>query len=145
MTTSERTPGELRLQHRSRIAAWLGTGIVVGLVTVYAVAVIATAPLGGDSTTNPLVLAGLAVVGVAAVAVGTRWPAVGATAGAVVLLVTVYAVTQRISWTTGTTRWWSPTDAVGYAAVSAYPAIVGAVLVAASVVPGRQRNTAPDL
>lgn len=145
MTTSERTHGGLRLQRPSRIAARLGTGVLVGLVSEYLIAVIATAPLGGDSTTNPLVLAGLAVVGVAAVAVGTRWPAVGATAGAVVLLVTVYAVTQRISWTTGTTQWWSPTDAVGYAAVSAYPALVGAVLVAASVVPGRQRHTTPDL
>ncbi|QKS15438.1 hypothetical protein HUN59_03725 [Curtobacterium sp. Csp2] len=105
MTTSERTSGGLRLQHPQRIAARLGTGVVVGLVTVYAVAVIATAPFGGDSTTNPLVLAGLAVVGAAAVAVGNRRPAVGATAGAVVLLVTVFAVTQRISWTTGTTQW----------------------------------------
>lgn len=61
------------------------------------------------------------------------------------LLVTVFALTQRISWTTGTTQWWSPTDAVGYAAVSAYPAIVGAVLVAASVVRGRQRHTTLDL
>lgn len=140
-TTSETTTR----QHPNRIAARLGTGIGVGLVTVYAVAVVATAPLAGDSATSPLALLGLAAVGAAAVAVGTRWPAVGATAGAAVLLVTVFAVWQRIPWTTGTTRWWYPTDAVGYAAVSAYPALVGAVLVAASVVPGRQRNTAPDL
>ncbi|RDH95290.1 hypothetical protein DEU32_11386 [Curtobacterium sp. AG1037] len=140
-TTSETTTR----QHPNRIAARLGTGVLVGLVTVYAVAVVATAPLAGDSATSPLALVGLAAVGVAAVAVGTRWPAVGATAGAAVLLVTVFAVWQRISWTTGTTRWWYPTDAVGYAAVSACPAIVGAVLVAASVVRGRQRNTTPDL
>ncbi|MDK8172465.1 hypothetical protein QP735_07965 [Curtobacterium citreum] len=145
MTTSERTHGGLRLQRPSRIAARLGTGVLVALVTEYLIAVIATAPLGGGSTTNSLVLAGLAVVGAAAVAVGTRWPAVGATAGTAVLLVPVFAVWQRIPWTTGTTQWWSPTDAVGYSAVSAYPAIVGAALVAASVVPGRQRNTAPDL
>lgn len=145
MATSERTNEGLRLQRPSRIAARLGTGIVVGLGTVYVVAVVATAPFGGASTTNPLVLAGLAVVGVAAVVVGTRWPTVGATAGAVVLLVTVFAVTQRISWTTGTTQWWSPTDAVGYAAVSAYPAVVGAVLLAASVLRARQRDTTPDL
>lgn len=140
-TTSETTTR----QHPNRIAARLDTGVLVGLVTVYVVAVIATAPLGGGSTTSPLALAGLAVVGAAAVAVGTRWPTVGTTAGAVVLLVTVFAVTQRIAWTTGTTQWWSPTDAVGYSAVSACPAIVGAVLVAASVVRGRQRNTTPDL
>ncbi|MGN7192165.1 MULTISPECIES: hypothetical protein [unclassified Curtobacterium] len=144
MTTSEITAGGLRAGHRFRLAARIGTGLVVGVVAVYVVAVIATAPLGGDSTTHPLVLAGLALVGAAAVAVGTRWPTVGVTAGAVVLLVTVFAVVQRVSWTTGTTQWLSPTDALGYAAVSAHPAMVGAVLVSAAVVRGRRRSTSPD-
>lgn len=117
-----------------RSAAQAAVGVAGGLVAYYVVVVIATAPLDGAFTTHPLVLVGLVVAAAGAVTAGSRWPIVGVAAGAVMLLVTVFAVTQRISWTTGTTQWLSPFDAIGYGAVSGYPAMTGAVLIAGAVI-----------
>ncbi|WP_144712702.1 hypothetical protein [Curtobacterium pusillum] len=115
-----------------RTTAALLVGFVTGLVFEFATFLVATLDVPGPFTTHPLVLLLLAVLAALAVGCGWRWPAVGATAGVVALLIVVFAVVQGVTWSTGTTRPFNPFDAVGFGAVSGYPAMIGAALVASS-------------
>lgn len=116
-------------------------GVVTGAIAYYATVIIATARITGPFTMHPVVLLLLAVVAAVAVLIGWRWPAVGVTAGVAMLLIIVFALVQRISWTSGTTQWLDPFDAVGFGTASGYPAMVGAVLVTASTLRVWARHT----
>jgi hypothetical protein len=107
-------------------------GVLTGAIAYYATVIIATAQIAGAFTVHPVVLLLLAVVAAMAVLIGWRWPTAGATAGVAMLLIIVFALVQRISWTSGTTQWLDPLDAIGFGTVSGYPAMVGAVLITAS-------------
>ena len=126
----------------ARIVVSLGLGLVVGVLTYYVTAVAATAQIPGNFTINPLTLAMIAVVGALVVAIGWYWPVVGLTAGIVILAVVAFAVTGRMGWSSTSSDWLSPFNAVAFGAASGYPTIVGAVMVTASALRLRSRRTA---
>lgn len=115
-----------------RIVVSLGLGLVVGALTYYVTAVVATAQIPGNFTINPLTLVMIALVGALVVAIGWYWPVVGLTAGIVILAVVAFAVTSRLAWSANSSDWLSPFNAVAFGAASGYPTIVGGVMVTAS-------------
>ncbi|WP_345763457.1 hypothetical protein [Diaminobutyricibacter sp. McL0608] len=137
-------PAEMSRTRRTfpRIVVSLGLGLVVGVSTYYVTAVAATAQIPGTFTINPLTLAMLAVVGALAVAIGWYWPVVGLTAGIVIIAVVAFAVTGRMGWSSSSSDWLSPFNAVAFGAASGYPTIVGAAMVTASALRLRSRRTA---
>jgi hypothetical protein len=126
----------------ARAVVSLGLGLVVGALTYYVIAVVATAQIPGNFTINPLTLVMIALVGALVVVIGWYWPAVGLTAGIVILAVVAFAVTGRVAWSASSSDWLSPFNALAFGAASGYPTIVGAVMVTASALRLRSRRTA---
>jgi hypothetical protein len=114
------------------IALRVVIGVIVGAVTVYVTAFVATAPIPGNFTINPLTLLMLAIVASIAVVTGWRWPVVGVSAGIVVLLVVGFAVVTHVAWLQAGANWLNPFNAIGFAAVSGYPAMMGAAMLTVS-------------
>lgn len=108
-------------------------GFLVGLLLYYVTAVVATAPFGGGFTLHPWALLLLAGVVAVCTAIAWRWPTSGFSGGFAMLIVIAFALEQRISWSSGTTRWLDPIDAIGFGGASAYPAMAAAALVTVSV------------
>lgn len=108
-------------------------GVDAGVVVIYLVAVASTVRVPEDFTFSPLALALTALVGVGAVAIAWRWPVIGLTAGLVIVLVVVAMVTARFRWSSASSDWLDPMNSIPYAAVSAYPRLVGSVMVTVSV------------
>jgi hypothetical protein len=115
-----------------RIAATIVLGVLAGGVLYYATAVVGTAQIAGGFTTNPVILLGLAVVAALVVAGGWRWPVVGLSAGAMMVVVILFAIVQQVSWSSAS-QTLNPFEAIGYGAVSAYPAMLAAAMITASV------------
>ena len=114
-------------------------GAVVGLLASYLVVVAVTAPiLPGAFVIHPVSLLLTAVITGLAVAVGWRWPVVGLTAGIVVLVLVALALTG-LGWSPS--DWANPFNAVAYGARSAYPTMLGAVMITVSALRLRSRRT----
>ena len=126
----------------ARVAVSVGLGLVVGALAYYVIAVVANAQIPGNFTINPLTLVMIAVVGALVVVIGWYWPAVGLTAGIVILAIVALAVAGRVAWSASSSDWLSPFNAVGFGAASGYPTFVGAVMVTASALRLRSRRTA---
>lgn len=116
----------------SKIAVSLVLGVLTGVVVYYVIAVVATAQVPGNFTVNPLTLVLIALVGALVVAIAWRWPVVGLTAGAVIVLVVAAVVAARIGWSASGSDWLNPFNAVAFGAASGYPALVGAVMASVS-------------
>lgn len=122
-----------------RVAASLVLGAVVGLVAYYLIVVAVTAPiLPGRFVIHPVSLLLAAVVAALAVAVGWRWPVVGLTAGIVVLALVSFSLTG-LGWSPS--DWANPFNALAYGAWSAYPTMLGAVMITVSALRLRSRRT----
>lgn len=114
-----------------RIAVRIVVGLVAGSLLFWATAIVGTAQLPGPFTTNPGVLLTLAVLAALAVVGGWRLPVIGMSAGAVMLVIVLFAMLQQVSWSSAS-QVLNPFEAVGYGAVSAYPAMLAGALIAAS-------------
>ncbi|MFJ3028248.1 hypothetical protein ACIPEQ_05330 [Curtobacterium sp. NPDC087080] len=117
-----------------RIAVRIVVGLVAGSLLFWATAIVGTAQVPGPFTTNPGVLLILAVLAALAVVGGWRLPVIGMSAGAVMLVMLVivlFAMLQQVSWSSAS-QVLNPFEAVGYGAVSAYPAMLAGALIAAS-------------
>lgn len=106
-------------------------GILSGSALYYATAVVGTAQIPGAFVTHPIVLVLLAALAALSVAGGWRWPGVGLVAGGTIALIILFAVAQRIPWTSAS-QWLNPFESVGFGAVSGYPAMIAAILLTAS-------------
>lgn len=135
------TNGSVATRDVRRTVSRVVVGVIGGIVAYYATAVVATAPIVGNFTVHPLLLALLAVVAALALLIGWRWPTVGVTAGIVVFAIIVFALAQRLSWSDGTAQWLDPADTVGFGGASGCPAMVAAVLVTVSVLRLREGRT----
>ncbi len=82
---------------------------------------------------SPLALALTALVGAGAVVIAWRWPIVGLSAGILIVLVVVVMAAMRFSWSSAPSDWLDPLNTIPYGAVTAYPVIVGAVMVMVAV------------
>lgn len=114
-----------------RIAVRIVVGLVAGSLLFWATAIVGTAQLPGPFTTNPGVLLILAVLAALAVVGGWRLPVIGMSTGAVMLVIVLFAMLQQVSWSSAS-QVLNPFEAVGYGAVSAYPAMLAGALIAAS-------------
>ncbi len=114
-----------------RIAVRIVVGLVAGSLLFWATAIVGTAQVPGPFTTNPGVLLILAVLAALAVVGGWRLPVIGMSAGAVMLVIVLFAMLQQVSWSSAS-QVLNPFEAVGYGAVSAYPAMLAGALIAAS-------------
>lgn len=114
-----------------RIAVRIVVGLVAGSLLFWATAIVGTAQVPGPFTTNPGVLPILAVLAALAVVGGWRLPVIGMSAGAVMLVIVLFAMLQQVSWSSAS-QVLNPFEAVGYGAVSAYPAMLAGALIAAS-------------
>ena len=141
MTVVSDSPAELGHARLSvpKIAVSLLLGVLTGVVVYYVIAVVARAQVPGNFTVNPLTLALIALVGALVVAIAWRWPAVGLTAGVVIVLVVAAVVAARIGWSGSGSDWLNPFNAVAFGAASGYPALVGAVMASVSALRLRSR------
>lgn len=122
-----------------RVVGSLVLGVVVGLLASYLLVVAVTAPiLPGAFVIHPVSLLLTAVIAALSIVVGWRWPVVGLTAGIVVLALVAFALTG-LGWSAS--DWANPFNAVAYGAWSAYPTMLGAVLVTVSALRLRSRRT----
>ncbi|MFF9565224.1 hypothetical protein ACF1AJ_17895 [Leifsonia sp. NPDC014704] len=122
-----------------RVVGSLVLGVVVGLLASYLLAVAVTAPiLPGAFVIHPVSLLLTAGIAALSIVVGWRWPVIGLTAGIVVLVLVAFALTG-LGWSRS--DWASPFNAVAYGAWSAYPTMLGAVLVTVSALRLRSRRT----
>lgn len=127
--------------HRRPIARTVSlvlVGLVAGAVLYYVTAVGAALGMSSGFSAKPVSLVLVAAVGVVAVVVGWLWRTVGMVAGVVVLLVVMFAIVERLSWSSSAGDWASPTNAIALGAVSGYPAMLGAVLVTVSALRPRK-------
>ena len=69
---------------------------------------------------------------------GWRWPVVGLTAGIVVLALVSFSLTG-LGWSPS--DWANPFNALAYGAWSAYPTMLGAVMITVSALRLRSRRT----
>lgn len=114
-----------------RVAVRIVVGLVAGSLLFWVTAIVGTAQVPGPFTTNPGVLLILAVLAALAVVGGWRLPVIGMSAGAVMLVIVLFAMLQQVSWSSAS-QVLNPFEAVGYGAVSAYPAMLAGALNAAS-------------
>lgn len=114
-----------------RIAVRIVVGLVAGSLLFWVTAIVGTVQVPGPFTTNPGVLLILAVLAALAVVGGWRLPVIGMSAGAVMLVIVLFAMLQQVSWSSAS-QVLNPFEAVGYGAVSAYPAMLAGALIAAS-------------
>lgn len=114
-----------------RIAVGIVVGLVAGGILFWVTAIVGTAQIPGASTTNPVVLLILAVLAALAVIGGWRLPVVGMSAGVAIVVIVLFAMLQQISWSSAS-QVLNPFEAIGYGAVSAYPAMLAAGLIGAS-------------
>ena len=133
-------PSEMTGTRRVSPVVSLASGVLLGLLAYYVTAVVASAQIPGNFTISPLTLVMIAAVSALAVAGGWRWPVVGLTSGIIVLLVIAWAVGGRMAWSSSSSDWLSPFNAVAFGAASGYPTMVGAVLVTASALSLRPRR-----
>jgi hypothetical protein len=113
-------------------------GVVVGLLAYYLIVVAVTAPIPGNYIIHPLALIMTAIVGSLAVVTGWRWSAIGLTAGVVILLLVAFALTG-LGWSRN--DWLNPFNAIAYGAWSAYPTLLGAVMITVSALRLRARRS----
>ena len=71
--------------------------------------------------------------GSGAVVIAWRWPIVGLSAGTLIVLVVVVMTAMRFRWSSAPSDWLDPLNTIPYGAVTAYPVILGAVMVMVSV------------
>jgi hypothetical protein len=124
----------------SKIAVSVVLGVLTGIAAYYVIAVVANVQIPGNFRVNPLTLALIALVGALVVAVAWRWPVVGLTAGAAIILVVAAVVAGRIAWLAAGAHWLDPFNAVAFGAASGYPVLIGAVMATVSGLRLRSRR-----
>lgn len=134
-----RVPGRVSGVRRGlRQVVALPLGVVVGLLAYYLIVIAVTAPIPGNYIIHPLALIMTAIVGSLAAMVGWRWPAIGLTAGIVILVLVAFALTG-LGWSRD--DWLNPFNAIAYGGWSGYPALLGAVMITVSALRLRARRT----
>lgn len=117
----------------SKVGLSVVIGLATGAVMYYLVAVASTVRVPENFIFSPLALALTALVGAGAVVIAWRWPIVGLSAGILIILVVIAMAAMRVRWSSAPSDWLDPLNTIPYGAVTAYPVIVGAVMVMVAV------------